>query len=103
MERKNKTKGIWQIWSGCRSHPWNFKDEKVLENVELALKYRQVKKICRKCYIKMPTNATKCRHKKCHCTDLRYAHDKSGRGGHLHTFYIPHGKISSLKNVKSIS
>ena len=102
MNNKKATKNTWKIWSGYKSHPWNFKDPKVIENLELALKYRQVKKICRKCYNKLPTNATKCRNKKCHCTDLRYAHDKSGSGGKLFSFFIPEQKIKALKNVKNI-
>ena len=81
MENKSKQKTIWKVWPGMKSHPWNFKDQKVVENVELALIYRQVKKICRKCNSKLPPNATKCRNKKCHCNwfypGYRVGHSKN--------------------------
>ena len=102
MENKSKQKTIWKVWPGMKSHPWNFKDPKVVENVELALIYRQVKKICRKCYSKLPPNAAQCRNKKCHCNDLRYAHNCRGAGGSfVFDFYIPDKKTYSLKKVNS--
>ncbi|KAJ4839781.1 hypothetical protein Tsubulata_026576 [Turnera subulata] len=40
--------------------------------VELARKYNQYKKICSKCYARLPPNATNCRKKKCgHSNELR--------------------------------
>ena len=42
---------------------------------ELAAKYRTEKKICRKCYCKLPLNAKICKNKKCHNTDLRLKHE----------------------------
>ena len=101
MDNKSTTKNIWKIWPGFSNHGWKLTEPK---NIELALKYRQVKKICRKCHSKLPQNATKCRNKKCHCTDLRYAHDYSMRHRQFYndTFYIPDKKIKELKNVKNI-
>ena len=90
MENKNTTKNIWKIWPGYANRCWKLRDT---ENIELALKYRLVKKICRKCHNRLPPNATKCRNKKCHFTDLRYAHDYFGRGGNLYNFYIPDKKL----------
>nr|ANM86239.1 ubiquitin [Stygiella incarcerata] len=38
----------------------------------LARKYKVDKKICRKCYARLPPRATNCRKRKCgHCSDLR--------------------------------
>ncbi|KAL2939765.1 Ubiquitin-60S ribosomal protein L40 [Bienertia sinuspersici] len=40
--------------------------------LELARKYMQYKKICRKCYARLPIRATSCRKKKCgHSNELR--------------------------------
>ena len=39
---------------------------------ELAQFHRLAKKICRKCYCRLPLNATVCVNKKCRCSDLRY-------------------------------
>ena len=38
---------------------------------DIALYYRSAKKICRKCYARLPLDSDKCRNKKCHNTDLR--------------------------------
>ena len=39
---------------------------------ELAEKYRVNKKICRKCFARLPAKAVNCRKKKCgHCADIR--------------------------------
>ncbi|KAJ8683889.1 hypothetical protein QAD02_019681 [Eretmocerus hayati] len=37
----------------------------------LAEKYNSKKMICRKCYARLPPNATHCRKKKCHSNDVR--------------------------------
>ena len=45
--------------------------------IDLAMKYKCDKKICRKCYSRLPLNATTCRNRKCgHSGDLR---DKAQR------------------------
>ena len=39
---------------------------------ELANKYKVYKKICRKCYARLPVNAHNCRKRKCgHCANIR--------------------------------
>lgn len=42
------------------------------QDSEIALYYRSIKKICRKCHAKLPINADKCI--KCHSKDLRLKH-----------------------------
>ena len=99
MQEKRKEKGFWKFGTDHRaSHHWNINDPKVLEDIELSLKYRQVKKICRKCHNKLPTNENKCRNKKCHCTDLRFIHNAKIGGIY---FYIPAKKVCELKKIKS--
>ncbi|XP_048530007.1 ubiquitin-60S ribosomal protein L40-like isoform X2 [Triticum urartu] len=40
--------------------------------LQLALKYRQRKLICRKCYARLPVRSANCRKKKCgHCNETR--------------------------------
>ncbi|XP_044967895.1 ubiquitin-like [Hordeum vulgare subsp. vulgare] len=40
--------------------------------LELALKYRQHRLVCRKCYARLPLRSTNCRKKKCgHTNDIR--------------------------------
>lgn len=39
---------------------------------ELAEKFRTKRKVCRKCYARLPLNAYKCRKRKCgHCSNIR--------------------------------
>ena len=40
--------------------------------IKLAIVYRTAKKICRKCYKRLPANAEKCTNPKCHSIDLRF-------------------------------
>ncbi len=42
---------------------------------KLAVIYRTAKKICRKCYCRLPLNAKICKNPKCHNTDLRFKKD----------------------------
>uniref|UniRef100_A0A0N5ABA2 Ubiquitin-ribosomal protein eL40 fusion protein n=1 Tax=Syphacia muris TaxID=451379 RepID=A0A0N5ABA2_9BILA len=37
----------------------------------IAAKYRWNKRVCRKCYARLPPKATRCRKKRCHSTDIR--------------------------------
>ena len=60
----------------------NFKAGRIYNNGEktydlgrLAVIYRTAKKICRKCYCRLPLDAKKCRNPKCHNTDLRFKKD----------------------------
>ena len=46
--------------------------EKTYDLGRLAVIYRTAKKICRKCYCRLPLDAKKCRNPKCHNTDLRF-------------------------------
>ena len=39
---------------------------------DLAKIYRTAKKVCRKCYKRLPPDATKCSNPKCHNTDIRF-------------------------------
>ncbi|KAF7065272.1 hypothetical protein CFC21_071390 [Triticum aestivum] len=40
--------------------------------LQLALKYRQLKLVCRKCYARLPVRSANCRKKKCgHCNETR--------------------------------
>ncbi|KAI4990895.1 hypothetical protein ZWY2020_039266 [Hordeum vulgare] len=40
--------------------------------LQLALKYRQLKLVCRKCYARLPLRSANCRKKKCgHCNETR--------------------------------
>ena len=61
------------------------------EYVGLAMLYRSAKKICRKCYCRLPVGAKIC--KKCKNTDLRYMHQYSEN-----TFHCP--RISVLIDFK---
>ena len=39
---------------------------------DIAKIYRTAKKICRKCYKRLPPDETKCSNPKCHNTDIRF-------------------------------
>ena len=47
---------------------------------KIALYYRSIKKICRKCNARLPIDANIC--KKCHNTDLRIKHKLRAYNGH---------------------
>ena len=47
----------------------NLYNDELIQNV---LFYREAKKICRKCYCRLPPDSTICRNKKCHNKDLRF-------------------------------
>ena len=65
-------------------HYYNYQepDKNKLTPQEIAIYYRSAKKICRKCYAKLPLDAKKCRNPKCHNTDLRYKHSIENQGHH---------------------
>ena len=67
------------------------------EYVGLAMIYRTAKKICRKCYCKLPPNSKICRNKKCRNKDLRYKHEYI-----INSFHCPIIKVSINFKTKKL-
>ena len=57
-----------------QNHSWSSwgRYESSEELTKLAIIYRAARKICRKCYKRLPADAEKCTNPKCHNTDLRF-------------------------------
>ena len=68
MDKKNKYKG--QIYNAHSKAPVKIPANQ--KSKGLAMVYRVTKKICRKCYCRLPIDSKICR--KCKNPDLRYKH-----------------------------
>jgi len=85
------------------NHSWrgwgHYKPEDL---TKLAIIYRTAKKICRKCYKKLPADTDKCTNPKCHNTDLRFKKNykyKDYRGG-PHNYKIENDFYRKIKKLK---
>ena len=64
---------------------------------EIAKIYRTAKKICRKCYKRLPPDATKCSNPKCHNTDIRFKRQSYNK---LQSFKIEKDFYKKIKKLK---
>ena len=67
---------------------------------KLAIIYRSAKKICRKCFKRLPADATKCSNPKCHNTDLRFKKNSNNCYASKTSFNIENNFYKKVKKLK---
>ena len=81
---------IWKGWG-------NYMPEDL---TKLAIIYRSAKKICRKCFKRLPPDATKCSNPKCHNTDLRFKKNSNHCHAPHKSFQIENNFYKKVKKLK---